>query len=121
MKNKPRAAAAAAASLPPAPLPLSRRGVHFAEKKENAIHTQELPREKKRGGENRGEEIGKAYFSSSLAVTPGPPCPCSRPRRAVLPSPSPAPSFPAPGGSGGGGRKTHSHSRTQLILNRLNQ
>lgn len=105
---------------PPSPLPLPRRGVHFAEKKENAIHTQKLPREKRNeGGKTEGRRLEKLIFlprpPSLLAL----PAPCSRPRRAVLPLPSPAPSFPAPGGSGG--RKTHSHSRTQLILNRLNQ
>lgn len=105
---------------PPSPLPLPRRGVHFAEKKENAIHTQELPKEKRNEeGKTEGRRLEKLIFlprpPSLLAL----PAPCSRPCRAVLPSPSPAPSFPAPGGSGG--RKTHSHSLTQLILNRLNQ
>lgn len=98
-KNKPRLRR----RLPPARSPPpSGRGVHFAEKKENAIHTQELPREKSNeGGKTEGRRLEKLIFlprpPSLLAL----PAPCSRPRRAVLPSPSPAPSFPAPGGSGG--------------------
>lgn len=105
---------------PPCPLPLPRRGVHFAEKKENAIHTQELPREKRNGGEgeNRGEEIGKADFSSSPAVTPGPPCPllAAPPRRPPLAGPRSL----LPGSRRLRGAE-NTHSRTQLILNRLNQ
>lgn len=117
MKNKPRPR-----RLPPtrSPPPLETRGPFCREERKCDSHPRASEREKKRGGGNRGEEIGKAYFSSSPAVTPGPPCPQlaapprpSSPHRAPLP-PSRLPAAP-------GGRKTHSHSRTQLILNRLNQ
>lgn len=109
MKNKPRAAAAA--SLPPAPLPLSRRGVHFAEKKENAIHTQELPRERRNeGGKTEGRRLEKLIFlprSPSLLALPAPahgPAAPSSLRRAPLP-PSRLPAAPGGGGGGGGGGK----------------
>lgn len=111
---------------PPPPSPvLRRRGLHFAEKQENAIHTQELS-EGKRVGETekgsrgcvkkQGEEIGKADFSCSAAVTPGPPSPPARgpaEPRSLLRGSRAAP---------GGGIHTHSHThtlahtrRTQLI------
>nr|XP_044632635.1 translation initiation factor IF-2-like [Equus asinus] len=48
---------------PTAPLPLPSRGVHFAEKKENAIHTQELRGEKRNeGGKTEGRRLEKLIF-----------------------------------------------------------
>ncbi|XP_046494784.1 translation initiation factor IF-2-like [Equus quagga] len=106
---------AARAPPPPAhrsPPPPEPRGPFCREERKRDSHPRASGREKKRGGENRGEEIGKAYFSSAPAVTRALPAPCSRPRRAPLP-PSRLPAAP------GGGR--HTRWRTQLILNRLNQ
>lgn len=100
---------------PPSPR-LGRRRPHFAEKQEKAIHTQELPRkgvgEKGPQGcvKKRGEEIGKADFSCSAAVTPGPPSPPARgpaEPRSLLRGSRAAP---------GGGIHTLAHTpRTQLI------
>ena len=106
MKNKPRPR-----RLPPTrSLPLLRRGVHFAEQKENAIHTQELRREKRNeAGGTEGRRLEKLIFlprpPSLLAL----PAPCSRPRRARPPLAEPRSLLPGSRRLRGGGK----HTRTR--------
>lgn len=104
IKIKPVPAAALPTLSPPSS---EARGPFCREERKCDSHPRASETAKKRGGENRGEEIGKAYFSSSPAVTPGPPCPLlaapprrPTPRRAPLP-PSRLPAAP------GGGKHTH--------------
>lgn len=117
MKNKPGRRRRLLPHLLPSP---PRRRVHFAEKKENAIHTQELPREKRNGGGGRteGRRLEKLIFLPCPPVTPGPPCPllAAPPRRPPLAEPRSL----LPGSRRLRGAE-NTHSRTQLILNRLNQ
>lgn len=72
------------ATLPAAALalPRPRRGVHFAEKKENAIHTPELPRETGAEGGAEGRRLGLIFLP---AARPGPAPPARLPARARRP------------------------------------
>lgn len=77
--------------LSPHPLPSPSRdaGSILPRRKKMRFAPKSCRERKEMGGGNRGEEIGKAYFSSSPAVTPGPPCPllAASPRRPPLAEP----------------------------------